>query len=183
MATSLAALSGPGGLLNLPDEVGHLDGGHGGLEAFVAGLQPGAVDGLFQVLDGQDAEGNRDAGFERGGGDALGGLGGNVFEVRRLAANDRAEAQHRVILSRLGEMLRGDRDLKRAGNPGDGDRLRTGAGAVQAVERPLQQPFRDEGVEPAHHNGKTQARRGQLALEFPVAWRVPLLVCHDTLAW
>jgi hypothetical protein len=35
----------------LPHQIGHLDGGHGGIEALVAALGAGAVDGLLYATN------------------------------------------------------------------------------------------------------------------------------------
>lgn len=52
-------------------EIGHLDGGHGCLEAFVARFGTGALDGLLDRVGRQHAEDYRDAGRERDAGDAF----------------------------------------------------------------------------------------------------------------
>src|SRR5690606_28551958 len=53
----LAAYSGGHGLTELFEEVRHLDGGHGRVEAFVAGLGARALDRLIDGVGGEDAEG------------------------------------------------------------------------------------------------------------------------------
>ena len=51
-------------LLNLPQQVDELDGTRGALIALVAHLRAGAVNGLLEVLGGNDAEHHRHAGLE-----------------------------------------------------------------------------------------------------------------------
>lgn len=51
-------------LLNLPQQVDELDGTRGALIALVAYLRAGTVDGLLEVLGGNDAKHHRHAGLE-----------------------------------------------------------------------------------------------------------------------
>ncbi len=59
----------------------HLDGGHRGVLALVAGLRAGALDGLLDGVGGEHAERDRDARRERYVSDALRDLAGDVVEV------------------------------------------------------------------------------------------------------
>src|SRR4029079_15730014 len=63
--------------------------------------------------------------------DAAGGLGADVVVVVRLAADDRAEAGERRVAAGLGQVLRRERELERAGHVVDVE-LHGGLG-----ERPL----------------------------------------------
>ena len=100
-------------------QVGHLDGGHGGVEALVAALGAGAVDGLFQRVGGEHAEGDRHAGFHRDVGHALGGLGGHVIEMRRFAADHGAQADDGVVAVLAGQFAGHQRHFPGAGNLDD----------------------------------------------------------------
>ncbi len=102
-------------------EAGHLDGDGGGLLADVvaAGLRLAAGQRLVEVLGGQHAEHDGPAGVEADAHDPGRGLAGDVLEVRRLAADDAAEADHGVVVG--GQGLGGERDLERARHPRHGD--------------------------------------------------------------
>ena len=74
------------------EDVGHLERGARGLGALVALRAAGTGLGLLAVVAGEHAEGDRDARLERGQLEPARGLAGDVVEVRRLAADDAAEA-------------------------------------------------------------------------------------------
>ena len=78
-------------------EARHFDGGHGGVVAFVAVLAARARFGLFQSIGGEHAEGDRQSGFERHLLQSPRGFAGDVIEMRRFAANHRAQRDDRVI--------------------------------------------------------------------------------------
>src|SRR5437763_13372689 len=97
-------------------KIDHLDGRHGGLEPLVPGLDPRAVYRLFERVGGDDAVEHGHARREGGMCDTLRHLGGDVLEVRRLPADDRAEADDGVEAARRGEPVRDERYLERAGH-------------------------------------------------------------------
>ena len=80
-------------------------------------LAAGAIGGLFDGVDGQHTERCRDTGCGVHRRDALGGLAGDVLEVRGIAADHGAEADHRVNPAVRRELARGDRNLEGAGDP------------------------------------------------------------------
>src|ERR1700753_851641 len=83
-----------------PGELGgesdHLDGRDRGLGPLVPRLRPRAVHRLLECVRGQDAERNRGAALHRHLEDALGDGARDVVEVRRAAADDRAEGDDGV---------------------------------------------------------------------------------------
>src|ERR1019366_3729968 len=62
-------------------QVGHFDGGHGGIETLVTALGAGPVDGLLQGVRGEHAERYRDPRLIGGVGHALGGFGRYIIEM------------------------------------------------------------------------------------------------------
>ena len=151
------------GLRELAQEVGHLDRGHGRLEALVAGLGAGPLDRLLDGVGGEHAEHDGHAGVELHPLDAGRALAGHVLVVARRAADHRAQADHRVEVARGGEALGHERQLERARRPRDGDRCLVDAVAQQAVAATGQQPLGDEVVEAAAGDGDAQAVAAELA--------------------
>ena len=74
----------------------HFDGGDGGFEAFVAGFEAGAVEGLLEGFAGEDAEGVGDAGLLLGLADAAGDFVVDGFVVGGFAAEEAAEGDDGV---------------------------------------------------------------------------------------
>ena len=95
----------------------HFERRLGGAFAGVAVGSPCAVEGLLLGVGGQDAEDDGEGLRQRDLLDAPGGFAGDVIEVRRVAADDAAEADDRVELVRLCEHFRGDGELEGAGDP------------------------------------------------------------------
>ena len=62
----------------------------------------GALDGLFQIIAGEQAETNGQAGLQGNLRDALGGFGADVVEVGSAAADDRAEGDDAAVLGEGG---------------------------------------------------------------------------------
>ena len=77
-----------------------------------------AIDRLLVRLNGEDTEGNRDAGLQRRVGDAAGGLAADVLEVRRVTTDHAGQGDHGVVAI-LGAMLGGQADLEGTGNRDD----------------------------------------------------------------
>ena len=98
----------------------------------------GAVDArlaLLDRLDGEHAERNRDARLDRRELQPRRGLARDVVEVRRLAADDRAERDDAGVAARLRERHRGERQLERARHRHDGDRVRRDPGLLERLDR------------------------------------------------
>ena len=93
------------------------------LAPFVAGTAPRALHRLLVGQRRQHAERHRHTGRRRCLHDAVRSRLGNVFEVHRVALDQAAEADDRVVLAALGQPLRGDRDLEGAGHANDRDVL------------------------------------------------------------
>ncbi len=137
----------------------HFDGGDGGFEAFVAGFDAGAVEGLLEGLAGEDAEGMGDAGLLLGLADSASYLGVDGLVVGGFAAEEAAEGDDGVVLLRLGEGAGGGGDLPGAGDADDLDIGLGCAAAEQAVEGALEQAVGDDGVPAGGDDGEGHARR------------------------
>src|SRR6266702_4231664 len=148
----------------------HLDGGDGGLEAFVSGFEAGAVEGLLEGLAGEDAEGVGGAGLLLGLADAAGDLVVDGLVVGGLAAEEAAEGDDGVELLCFGffhlcEGAGGGGDLP---GSGDADDLDVGFGcaaAVEGVEGALQEAVGDDGVPAGGDDGEGHAGGGEVALD------------------
>ena len=132
----------------------HLDRADRGVPAFVAGFGAGALDGLLDGVGREHAERDRHAGRHRQLRDAFRSLAGDVVEVRRGSADDRAERDDRVDLFARREAARDERDLPCAGHAHDRDVLARGAVAHERVDRALDQVVDDEVVEAARDDGE-----------------------------
>ena len=82
----------------------------------------------------------------------------DVLEVRRLAANQAAEADDRVEAPALGGVLRRQRNLEGARHADDRDVARRDAGRGQRRERAGLQPVGDEVVVLRHDEREAEAR-------------------------
>src|SRR5215210_6435323 len=133
-----------GGCAELGEDVRHLEAGAHRLDAL---LEP--VVGLPGLLEREHAEGDRDAGLERGQLQARGGLAGDEVEVGSVAADDAAESDDAGVAARLRERHRGDRQLERARDGHDRDRVAADAGRIELRERALEQLRGDGAVEAA----------------------------------
>jgi FAD/FMN-containing dehydrogenase/Fe-S oxidoreductase len=134
-------------LVRLPEaaeDQGGLQGGQDGVPALVlaAALGAAAVEGLGAGIAGEHPVADRGAGVERHPGQAVGHRLAHVVEVRGPAADDRAEARHRVVPP--GQLGRHHGQLHRAGHAHD-ERLGDPAGPG-CRHRPLEQAAGHLGV-------------------------------------
>ena len=125
-------------------KIHQFDRRHRGLEPLVALLCARAIDRLLERVRGDDAVDHRHTGLHAGLRDPFGNFAGDVFEVRRLSAYDRAETNHRVVLSRTGEFERQQWNLKRSGNFVNFNRLLCGAQTIEGIERAFDQSRSNE---------------------------------------
>src|SRR5262245_50031371 len=79
-------------LRQLPEKVNHFDRRQGGVEALVAGLGAGAVEGLLDGVASENAEDDRDASGQGCPRYAGCRFAGHVFVMVRSTANDAAQA-------------------------------------------------------------------------------------------
>ena len=81
------------------EQVDHLDSADRAVVALIARLGAGPLDGLLDILRGQNAKENRHAAFQRNGGDPLGDLVADVVIVAGGTADHRTQADDGVILA------------------------------------------------------------------------------------
>ncbi len=117
----------------LGEDVSHLESGPHGVRSAVDPLL-----GLLARVHGQDAERDRHAGLERSELEAARRLARHVVEVRRLAADHAAERDHAGVAAGLRERHRGERELERAGNRHDHDRVARDTDLLELLERTLE---------------------------------------------
>src|SRR5581483_10973745 len=90
----------------LLEEIDHFDRGQGGIVALVARLDARPVERLLDRVAGEHAEDDGDPRIEASVGDAARRGAGDVVVVRRVAADDGAEADDGGVLARRGQLLR-----------------------------------------------------------------------------
>ena len=143
----------------------HLDGCDGGFEAFVAGFEAGAVEGLFEGFAGEDAEGVGDTGVLLGLADAAGDFVINGLVVGGFATEETAEGDDGVELFGFGERSGRGGDLPCTGDPDDLDVFLRCSAAVEGVERALQEAVGDDGVPAGGDDGEGHADCGEVAFD------------------
>jgi hypothetical protein len=143
----------------------HLDGGAGGFEALVSGFEAGAVEGLFEGLAGEDAEGVGDAGVLLRLADAAGDLVVDGFVVGGFAAEETAEGDDGVEFFGFGEGAGGRGDLPCAGDADDLDVGFGDAAAMETVERALEEAVGDDGVPTGGDDGEAHVGGAKVAFD------------------
>jgi hypothetical protein len=143
----------------------HLDGGGGGFEAFVAGFEAGAIEGLLQGFAGENAEGVGDAGLLLGLADAAGDLVVDGLVVGGFAAEEAAEGDDGVEFFGFGEGASGGGNLPGAGDADDFDVLFCGSAAVEGVERTLEEAVGDDGVPACGDDGEAHVGGAEIAFD------------------
>src|SRR5690606_15173896 len=93
----------------------------------------------------------------------------------RRAADDGAEADDRVVGARVGQLTGHQRDLDRAGAPGHRHAVHVGVVAPEDLQRAVEQPLGDEGIEPAHHDGEARVAGDQAAFQELVHYALSVL--------
>ena len=105
--------------LNRVQYPGHFHRRFGGSFAGVAVFAAAAVPCLFFVVGGQDAEDDRQHFLARDGGDSAGPFAGDKIEMRRFAADHRAQTDDRGESPGLSQCLGGQRQFEGAGEAMD----------------------------------------------------------------
>src|SRR5690606_17303448 len=147
------------------EQVRHLDRGHGSFGALVAGFPTRTVERLLERVGGEHAEDDRHAAVGRRARDTRRDHAAHHVVVAGRAAHHGTEGHHGVDATTLGHALRDQRDLDRAGHPGDGDVVVIDAHASEGVERSVEQATGDELVETTDHQPDPQAGGRQMPLE------------------
>jgi hypothetical protein len=95
---------------------------------------------------------------------ALGAFAGDVFKMRRRAANHRAERDQCIVLPAGRHGFQGQRHFESARYANDFYVNSFGTVAHQRVDRALQQALADKAVETSESNSKARAARDQIAI-------------------
>ncbi len=144
-----------GQVVNGPKSCECLKGGQGGLVALVSHATASAVEGQFEVLAGENTEGDGHAGLLGNGADTAGDLVVDVLVVSRFALDNCTQTDHRVELSRVGQPVCDDRDLKRPGHWNDQDLVVGNAVLGESGEGGVAESFGDVVVVLRHDHRKT----------------------------
>ena len=104
---------------------------------------------------------------QRQRGQRLGALPRDDIEVRRRAANNRAERDHGVVLAGGRVALHDERNLERAGNMTDRYVVAVDSRATQGVERRPEQAFDDKTVEASDHDRDSCFVDDEIAVDLP----------------
>src|SRR5208337_5549699 len=92
----------------------------------------------------------------------------DIIVVRRLTAQDAANADDGIESATGGQLFRRQWNFERSRDGHNFNLFPQGAGVVECVERAADKSVRDEAVESADHDGKAQSRGVELPL--PCAW-------------
>lgn len=162
---AVRALAPPGGVSQSAKKVGHLDGCHSRLEAFVTGLGPGPLHRLLDGIGRQHPEDHRHTRLEPHLADPLGHLAGHVSVVVGGAADDGSQADDGIEAARFGQPAGGQRDLKGSRYPGYGHVPLVGPVAAQPVHCSFEQAGGDEFVEAGDDEGELEAGCAEVPFE------------------
>ncbi len=146
-------------------QVRHLDSRARRLRAFVSGLGSGALNRLLDTFDGDDAEGDGNAGLKRGLPDSAGALPGDIVEVGRGAAYEAAQTDHGVVAARPRQALRHNRYLERPRHARHIHGFHVRIMTPERVERAVQQAFGNKVVPPGHDDAEAQAGGDKISFE------------------
>ena len=118
-----------------------------GRVAFIAALRIGALLRLREILGREHAEADRRAGRELHVHDSARALARDEVEVRRFAANNRAQRDERVEAIGLDEISARQRQLEAPGNVEDADVVVGDVAVAQRALRAVDEPIGEVGVE------------------------------------
>jgi len=128
------------------------------LEPFIPHLQSSAIDRLFQVLTSKHTERMRHASLLcRLPNPARHFVYDHVI-VRSISPQQTTETNHRVVLLRLRQLPRRQRDLKRPWHAYQFYIFFVRARARQSINRAQQQPLSDKRIEAGNDNREAPAR-------------------------
>ena len=126
---------------------------------------PARASAWVRILGGEHLEQARNPRAERYLGDTPGGLVRHELEVRRVAPDHGAEAEHGRVASGAGHPVGDHGDLERSRHPRDvdvGDAV-----ALQGRPRPLDEPLGDRAVEPRRDDRHRPPGARERAAELP----------------
>src|SRR5690606_30494553 len=149
----------------LGHEVGHLQGGNGGLGALVAGLAAGPVERLLEGVGRQHAEDHRHSGGRGCLRQPARYHRGHVIVMTGVATDHGAEGHDRAVLPARRQPGGDDRDLDSPGHRGHVESIERHAVPYEGRDRALLKPLSDEFVEAAHDEGEAVIAGLQLAAQ------------------
>src|ERR1044072_7513558 len=155
----------PSRLRELALDADHLDHREQRFVALVRVLCAGALQRLLYVVGGENAEADGNFVIAHRGADAAGHRIADVIEMRRVAANHRAQTDKAVIFSTAGQTVGDQRNFESAWNPHHRDVLVIAAVAFQAVHGAIEEFLRDEMIVAAHDDADLQTPRIFLAFD------------------
>src|SRR5690606_12526167 len=140
--------------------------GAGGFDAFVASFGAGALDGLFDGVDSEHAEGDGNTGVERYLRQTLGAFAGDIIKMRRAAANHSAPGDDGVVAFGSRNWLRNQLKLKGAGIVVDGDVFIFDAVTTHGVQRAIFQTLHHKTVPTTHNQRVLALARREVAFNY-----------------
>src|SRR6185503_8388992 len=129
-----------------------------GLKTFVAQFHASAINCLIHVVGGDNSKNHWHACLQPCLADAASHFASDVFEVRCLSSNDRAEANYSVKFFGLSSSQSYEWNFKSAGNFEYFHRFRSRSQAFQRVEGALQKPRANEIVPPTRNDREMKSR-------------------------
>src|SRR5207302_1626149 len=117
----------------------------------------------LERVDGEHPERRRNPGGRMYGRNTTSSFACHVIEVRRFAADHRAQADDRIDAAMFGELACCDRNLEAARNPDERDAILARAMPQQRVDRAVDQTLRHDFVEAPGDDAEPHLRGVELA--------------------
>src|SRR5208282_692585 len=146
-------------------QVCHFDRGQRCLESLVAHLQASAINRLLQRFASQHTERMRNARLLRRLPNPPRNFIDDHVVMRRIAAQQTANANDGVVLPSLGQRSCRQRNLKSPRHANQRDIFLRRARAQQSIVSALKKAFRDEGIEPRNHDRKPLSHSAQATFD------------------
>ncbi len=161
-------------------KVNQLHRRRGGFKTFVAQLDAGTIDCLVNCVCSYNSINYRHPCLQTCLADSACDFCGYIFEMRSLATDNRADANDRIKLFRLGQPQSQQRDFKSSGDSEDFYLLLVGAQALKSVECSLNQARADEVVPTTGDNRKTKSLTIEMSFViYCLQERLGSLSCRD----
>ena len=147
------------------EEVGHFDGGDGGVVALIAAFAARAIDGLLDGIRGQYSEGHGYAALEGHCRQPAGSLRRHVVKMRCFSADYGSQGDDCIVTFLPRQRFRYQRQLPGTWNFDDFHVIRISTRALQRVRGAGQQAIGDEAVESRANNRKLEPARIQISFD------------------
>ena len=129
----------------------------GGFKTLVTQLNSSAIDRLVHCVCSYNSEDYGHSRLQSCFADSSGYFSSDVFEMRSLAANDRAETNYRRKFFGFRKSQSEQRNFKSAGDPEDLYLFLIRSQTLESVKRAINQTRADEVVPPTGDNRKTKS--------------------------